>query len=390
MIPTSEPYGVYVHVPFCRMLCTYCDFVKYRGLEAWYTRYMGALLREAETWRGKLADRRGISLFFGGGTPSVLGPSALGTLRERMVEIFGLDQHAEYCLEANPEDVDSAFAGGVADAGFTRVSVGLQTFDDALLRRLGRLHSGEQAEMAVRRLLAAGLPSVSGDLIYGLPGQSAASWQATLDRALALRVPHLSCYGLTVEPATPLGRQVARRRITVPDDDAAADMYETTCGRLAAAGYRHYEVSNWSLPGHESRHNGLYWQGNDYIGLGAGAVGYLERKRWWNRRQVAAYCTAMEGGDPASTEVEVLTPAQRAEELLLLALRTEAGLDLAHFRREVGVELTVIADAALADAQEAGLVVRDAGRLRVPQSRWGVLHSVVARLLAGMDLRTAA
>lgn len=384
---SAADYGVYVHVPFCRMLCTYCDFVKYRGMEAWYARYAAALRKEAATWRAPMAGRPGVSLFFGGGTPSVLGVPQLGALRDQLAGAFALDEHAEYCLEANPEDVDAAFAHGIVTAGFNRVSVGLQTFDDALLRRLGRLHSAAQAEAAIRLLLAAGTPSVSGDLIFGLPGQDLAAWQATLERAIGLGLHHVSCYALTVEPATPLGRQIGTRRITIPNDDAAADMYEYAGERLAAAGYRHDEVSNWSLPGHASRHNGLYWQGNDYLGLGAGAVGCLNGRRWWNERRVEAYCLAVEAGRSAVKEEEWLTPTQRAEELLLLGLRTAAGMDMERFRTAVGVALPALAGEALVEAQANGLVEIEAGRLRVPEARWGVLHSIVARLLAGMDFR---
>jgi oxygen-independent coproporphyrinogen-3 oxidase len=386
-VRTAPAYGVYVHVPFCRMLCTYCDFVKYRGLEAWYARYAAALVQEAATWRARVAGRPGVSLFFGGGTPSVLGVPQLGMLREQLAGAFGLDERAEYCLEANPEDVDAGFADGIVAAGFSRVSVGLQTFDDALLRRLGRLHSAEQAEAAIRLLLAAGMHSVSGDLIFGLPGQDLPDWQATLERAVDLGLHHVSCYALTVEPATPLGRQIGKRRITIPNDDDAADMYEYAGERLAAAGYRHDEVSNWSRPGHASRHNNLYWQGNDYVGLGAGAVGCLAGRRWWNQRQVEAYCVAVEAGRSAVKEEELLTPTQRAEELLLLGLRTATGLDLEHFRTAVGISLPALAGEALAEAQASSLVEIDARRLRVPERRWGVLHSIVARLLAGMDFR---
>ena len=390
MIPAESDFGVYVHVPFCRMLCTYCDFVKYRGMDEWYARYATVLLREASTWQGQLRGRRGISLFFGGGTPSVLGIPALRTLRQHLAALFELDDHADYCLEANPEDVDAAFAAGLAEAGFSRVSVGLQTFDDALLRRLGRLHTGSQGLAAVRLLLETGIASVSGDLIFGLPGQSPANWCDTLERAIDLGLHHLSCYALTVEPTTPMGRQVGRRRLTLPDDDAAADMYDEAVERLASAGYRHYEVSNWSRPGHASRHNSLYWHGNDYVGLGAGAVGCLARRRWWNQRRVEAYCAAVETSGAAVAEEELLTPLQRAEELLLLGLRTDTGLSLNQFRRVIGIGLEHLAGAALAEALADGLVIFDDNFLRVPEQHWGVLHSIIARLLAGMDIRLAA
>lgn len=389
MTAAGSPFGVYVHIPFCRMLCTYCDFVKYRGMEAWHDRYVDALLREAATWADQVHSQPGCSLFFGGGTPSVLGGAQLARLRAHLAARFALDKRVDYCLEANPEDIDAAFATGIVAAGFNRLSVGVQTFDDALLRRLGRLHTGAQAEAAIRLLQDAGVDSVSADLIFGLPGQTLSAWRETLERALDLGVPHLSCYALTVEPATPLGRQIGKHRITIPDDDAAADMYDHARARLAAAGYRHYEVSNWSRPGHESRHNRLYWHGDDYVGLGAGAVGCLAGRRWWNQRQVERYCVAVEQDRSAVAEEERLTPVQRAEELLLLGLRTDSGVDLERFRAIAGASLAVVAGAALTEALADGLVLVDAGRLRAPEARWGVLHSIVARLLAGMVFRTA-
>ncbi|HEY8742485.1 MAG TPA: radical SAM family heme chaperone HemW [Chloroflexota bacterium] len=390
MIRGDSDFGIYVHVPFCRMLCTYCDFVKYRGMEDWYTRYAAALLREGRTWQDQMRGRRGVSLFFGGGTPSVLGITALRTLRDQLAAVFELDVGAEYCLETNPEDVDATFAAGLSEAGFSRVSVGLQAFDDALLRRLGRLHTGSQGQTAVRLLIGAGINSISGDLIFGLPGQSLAAWCDTLERAIDLGLHHLSCYALTVEPATPLGRQVGRRRLTLPNDDAAADMYDHAIERLASAGYRHYEVSNWSRPGHFSRHNSLYWHGNDYVGLGAGAVGYRTPRRWWNQRRVEGYCAAVEAGGSAVAEEELLTLIQRAEELLLLGLRTDTGLPLDQFHRAIGIPLAQLAGAALEEALADALVILDGNCLRVPEQRWGVLHSVVARLLAGMDVSLVA
>lgn len=380
----ERPFGVYVHIPFCRMLCTYCDFVKYRGMEAWFDRYTDAVLREAEGWAEQTAGGRAVSLFLGGGTPSTLGLGRLRALRERLSQAFHMATDAEFCLEANPEDVTAEFTNGLAAAGYRRVSVGIQTFDDALLHRLGRLHTGEQAEQAIRSLQAAGIPSVSADLIFGLPGQSLAAWQTTLERALELGLHHLSCYALTIEPSTPLGRQVTGKRVTVPDDDAAADMYDLACARLAAAGYRHYEVSNWARPGHEARHNQGYWRGDDYVGLGAGAVGCIGGRRWRNAAGVDRYCASVGASGFAITEEETLSSAERLTELVLLALRTVEGLDLQRFAQQTGRALLERPGEGLRRALADGFVSVAGARLRVPEQRWGVLHSITAQILADL------
>jgi len=384
---TSDPWGVYVHVPFCRMLCTYCDFVKYRGLDEWYDQYVAAVLGEAEHWRSQCPPGQPVSLYLGGGTPSALGGERLAQLAGGLDERLGLGEAAERCLEVNPEDVDAALAAALLQAGFTRVSVGIQTFDNALLRKLGRLHTGDDAARAVRLLLDAGLPSVSGDLIYGLPRQSLDDWRATLERALTLGLHHLSCYALTIEPATPLGRQAARRRVTIPDDDTAADMYDFACARLRDAGYLHYEVSNWAPPGHQSRHNNLYWQGHDYLGLGAGAVGCIAGRRWWNERRVERYCERINSQGGAIADHEQLDAVTRARELLLLTLRTAEGLDLDRFATETGVALEERAAPFLDEWQRQGLIQLEGRRLRVPERRWGVLHSIVSELLVVLPER---
>ena len=385
MQPSADAlYGVYVHIPFCRMLCTYCDFVKYKGLDAWYDRYVAAVLSEAGRWQGDLPPGPPASLFLGGGTPSALGPERLRRLIEGLCSRLLIAADAEVCVELNPEDVDERLVQTLLEAGCNRLSLGIQAFDDALLRRLGRLHSGAQAEQAVRTLLASGVASVSADLMCGLPGQSADGWRADLARAIELGLPHLSCYALTLEPATPLARQVRRGRLSVPDDDAAAAMYDDACVTLRDAGYRHYEVSNWALPGHESLHNQLYWQGRDYLGLGAGAVGCVAGRRWWNERQVERYCARIEAGDRAIQDEERLSTAERARELVLLSLRTSDGLDLARFAAEAGYALEGATASVMERLREAGMLRIEDGRLSVPECRWAVLHGIVTEIIAGM------
>jgi coproporphyrinogen III oxidase-like Fe-S oxidoreductase len=248
--PLVDPawFGVYVHVPFCLSRCHYCDFVTYTGMEGLRRPYAAALLEEAGLAVAALGPEPPVvtSVFVGGGTPTLLPPGDLARVLGRLRELLAFAPDAEVTVEANPETVDAAMADGLAGAGVTRVSVGAQSFDDRVLAALGRTHVAGRVAAAVATLRAAGVPALNLDLIYGGPGEDAASWSATLDAAVALGPEHLSAYALTVEPATRFGRLVAAGRMAEPDEDDLADRYDTACTALAGAGYRHYEVSNWA------------------------------------------------------------------------------------------------------------------------------------------------
>lgn len=389
--PTSLPEqslpecGAYVHIPFCRMLCTYCDFVKYRGLESIYDRYLADLQREAEHSRAhRLAGSGCATLFFGGGTPSALGVERLVAIQHRLRAILDVPASGELCAELNPEDVDESVAEGLWDGGFNRLSLGIQTFDDAILRRLGRLHTGATAEAAARSLRRSGRGTVSADLMYGLPAQTLSQWGDTVKRALGLGLQHLSCYALTLETGTPLGRQVKRGRVRVADDDTAADMYDEVMRLLSDAGYRHYEVSNWALPGHESQHNLIYWRSQAYLGLGAGAVGCIGGTRWQNERRVERYCDQVEATGLAVASSETLTMRERLNELILLALRTAEGLDLGRVAQQCGEQSRIAMQPLLTEWTERGVIqtMENGSRVRVAERYWGILHSIVSELLA--------
>jgi len=251
--PLVDPgsFGVYVHVPFCLTRCHYCDFVTYTGMEGLRRPYATALLEEAAMAAAALgpAPPAVTSVFVGGGTPTLLPPGDLARLLARLAELLPFAPGAEVTVEANPETVDAAMADGLAGAGVTRVSMGAQSFDDRVLAALGRVHDAARVGAAVATLRAAGVPAINLDLIYGGPGEDAASWSATLAAAVALGPEHLSAYALTIEPATKFGRLVAAGQLAEPGEDDLADRYDTTCATLAAAGYRHYEVSNWATNG---------------------------------------------------------------------------------------------------------------------------------------------
>ena len=329
--PLVDPgwFGVYVHVPFCLTRCHYCDFVTYTGMEGLRRPYAAAVVEEAALAVAALGPEPPpvTSVFVGGGTPTLLPADDLARVLGRLRALLAFAPGAEVTVEANPETVDAAMAAGLARAGVTRVSMGAQSFDERVLATLGRVHDAARVEAAVATLRAAGVPALNLDLIYGGPGEDDRSWAATLEAAVALEPEHLSAYALTIEPATKFGRLVAAGRMAEPDEDDLADRYQTACAVLAAAGYGHYEVSNWARPTHASRHNLTYWRRGRYLGLGAGAHEFDGTTRRWNLAGVPAYLAAVEAGRRPTDGQERLDADQARFEALALRLRTVDGLD---------------------------------------------------------------
>jgi putative oxygen-independent coproporphyrinogen III oxidase len=382
--PGTGLFGVYVHVPFCLARCHYCDFVTYTGMEGLRRPYGAALLREAELAVAALGpDRPTVtSVFVGGGTPTLLPATDLGRLLEHLRNLLPFAPDAEVTVEANPETVDQPMADGLAAAGVTRVSMGAQSFDDRVLAALGRTHDAGRVGQAVAALRAAGLDELNLDLIYGCPGEDAGSWSATMEAALALAPAHLSAYALTIERATKFGRMVAAGAMAEPDPDLLADRYEAACARFAA-GYSHYEVSNWArgpagvsgLPVHASRHNLTYWRRGPYLGLGAGAHEFTASERRWNGPGVPEYLAAIQQNKRPTAGTERLDAATTAFETLALRLRTADGLapQEAH---ALGIDPT---GPAATDLRTAGLLTK--GPRLALTDRGMFLHGeVVSRL----------
>jgi putative oxygen-independent coproporphyrinogen III oxidase len=364
--------GLYVHVPFCLTRCGYCDFNAHAGMDHLAGRYARALQLEADLVGPAWADIPIDTVFFGGGTPTLLAPprlvGVLGHLRQR----FAIAPVSEVTVEANPDTVDEGSLSQIRAGGFTRLSMGVQSFDPAVLDALERLHAPESSRRAFAAARRAGFDNVNLDLIFGAHGETPASWRRTLEAAIALGPEHLSCYALTVEPATPLGRRVRAGLVPAPDPDGQADMFELACGLLADAGYVHYEISNWARPGFEGRHNLGYWRRRPYAALGAGAHGYRDGRRWWNLRPPVAYLDAVESGTlPVGGDEHVDGRSARLEEVFL-ALRTPEG-----------IPLDGVAGAGRAsDLIEAGLLGRRDGRL-VLTERGMFLANEIALALAG-------
>jgi oxygen-independent coproporphyrinogen-3 oxidase len=363
--------GLYVHVPFCLTRCGYCDFNAYAGLGHLSARYVAALRREADLAAPAWEGERFASVFFGGGTPTTLEPGALLGVLAHLRARFAVAPGAEVTVEANPDTVDARSLARLRAGGVTRLSLGAQSFDPAVLAALERVHGPGSVRRAFAAARAAGFGNVNLDLIYGAPGETLASWRRTLEEAIALGPEHVSAYALTVEPTTPLGRKVAAGLVPVPDPDLQADMYELACELLRGSGYLHYEVSNWARPGFECLHNLGYWERRPYLGLGAGAHSARGDRRWWNLRPPLAYLRAVEAGRLPVGGGERLGPGAVRFEETFLRLRTFRGLPAAEVRAEAAEELI-----------DRGLLVRSDGRV-VPTERGALLLNELVLALAG-------
>ncbi|SRR5579884_3098306 len=381
--PAAAPdtVGVYLHVPFCARLCPYCDFdTQDRDLHL-IAPYATSLVREVA-----LAPAAAVhSLFFGGGTPSVLRPEQLGEVLRACAERFELRPDCEITVECNPNNVREARLAGYRAAGVNRVSLGVQAMDDAALRLIGRQHTAARVEAAVAAARAAGIDNLSVDLMYGLPGQSLAAWEQTLAAALALAPEHLSCYLLTLEDWTPMGRQVADGTLTLPDEEEVAAQYAVVGERLAAAGYEQYEISNWARPGRASRHNLGYWRSEPYLGLGAGAVSTLGGVRRKNTPNVGEHLAAVRAGRRVYAEVEPLDAATARREALMLGLRLRGGVDAAAYEARFGEPLAAACGPGLEELVEGGFLEWQGDRLRLTDRALLVSNEVLLRLLPAVE-----
>ncbi|WP_104196349.1 radical SAM family heme chaperone HemW [Cryobacterium sp. M15] len=349
----ERDFGVYLHVPFCRVRCGYCDFNTYTATELRGVKqsdYASQAVLEVDA-AARILTASGVparevaTVFFGGGTPTLLPVTDLTRMLAAVREQWGLADGAEVTTEANPDSVDAAYLGALADAGFTRVSFGMQSAVPHVLATLERTHDPERVPLVVEWARAAGL-DVSLDLIYGTPGESLANWRTSLEQALSLHPDHLSAYSLIVEDGTKLARQIRRGEIAPTDDDQQADFYELADELLAAAGYDWYEVSNWATSdAHRSRHNLAYWTGQDWWGVGPGAHSHVGGVRWWNVKHPAAYSERMLGGLSPAAGRETLDAPTRELERILLQSRIRTGIPVASLSAAGRVEVAgLIAD----------------------------------------------
>ncbi|MDQ3856411.1 MAG: radical SAM family heme chaperone HemW [Chloroflexota bacterium] len=377
--PVDSPHaGLYVHIPFCRTKCSYCDFNCYAGQNHLIPAYVEALRAELRLyaelgWRAR-------TLYFGGGTPSLLQPAQVAAVVRTARSELRLGS-TEVTLEANPGTVDAGYFSALLETGVNRVSVGVQSFRDSDLKPLARHHTAQEAREAFLAAREVGVPSLSLDLIYGLPRQTLAAWEHNVWEALALEPEHISLYALQIEEGTPLARQVAQGRVEPVDDDLMADMYERAHELISAAGLRRYELSSWVLPGRESQHNRIYWRNEQYIGAGAGAHGYLSGIRYSNERLPSRYIECLRTGSSSEVEREEIGPELERAETVILGLRLEEGVSDGEFRERYGRSLDSVFGSALDEMLEYGLLTRADGRIQLTDRGRLLSNEVFQRLL---------
>ena len=377
--------GLYVHWPFCRAICPYCDFNVERARYVDQARWRCALLAAIDDAAARTPGRRVDSLFFGGGTPSLMSASTVAAVVDRVADRFGFDDEPEITLEANPNSAEARAFAALRAAGVTRLSLGVQALDDAALKWLGRDHTAAEARRALATARAL-FPRVSFDLIYARPGQTAMAWRAELGQAVELAAGHISLYQLTIEAGTAFGRAQARGRLVIPEADDAAGLYEIAQEVCGAGGLRGYEVSNHAAPGHESQHNLRYWRYQEYLGIGPGAHGRLveDGKRWAEEqvRAPAAWLSAVETAGHGRARREALSAADQATEMLMMGLRLSEGISLVDFRAVTGGDLNAFVSVPqLAALETAALLTHEGGRLRATSRGRAVLDRVLGALL---------
>jgi oxygen-independent coproporphyrinogen-3 oxidase len=380
----ADAFGVYIHWPFCLSKCPYCDFnshVRQAGIDE--PRYVKAFAAEIAATAARVPDRTVSTIFFGGGTPSLMRPETVGAILETIGRHWTVAPDAEITLEANPTSVEASRFRGFRAAGVNRVSLGVQSLDDAVLKQLGRLHTAREALDAVA-VARENFSRFSFDLIYARPGQSVAAWRAELDQALAEAGEHLSLYQLTIEPDTPFAALHAGGKLVLPDDDLGRDLYDLTLDQCAAAGLPAYEVSNHARPGAECRHNLVYWRYGEYAGIGPGAHGRLmvdgTRRATATEKRPESWLMRVESLGHGVTVDDALSRDEQADEFLLMGLRLAEGIDPGRYAALAGRPLDLERVAALTGH---GFVETTAdGRLRVTRSGFPVLDAVVADLAA--------
>lgn len=369
-------HTLYIHLPFCRTRCPYCAFSSITGGEALFDEYADTLIAERERRAEGVFGGTPETIYIGGGTPSLFPHRLIGSL----FAPYSPGSVHEITVEANPESLAPAWLEGVLAAGVNRLSLGVQAFDDALLAMLGRIHTSAQAVSAIRLARDVGVPMVSLDLMFGIPGQTVETWRRTLETALALEPDHISAYSLNVEEDTSFFEQLHDGKLDLPDHERTSDMYRLLVELLAEGGYARYEISNFARPGAPCRHNQAYWDFTPYLGIGASAHSFDGAVRRWNVEYPRAYCEAVRSGTDPVAGIEVVGRHERLAETVMLSLRTDRGLDTASLGELAGV-LPGTFDAGLDAMTAAGYLDRDGWTIRLSDAGAMIADELIAELL---------
>lgn len=381
----GKKLGIYIHIPFCRSKCAYCDFYSLANREDQMDRYLSALTTHLKETAPQAKSRIVDTVYIGGGTPSILGAKRIAALLGTVKGNYHLSRDCEITMEANPDSVDLALLKRIRRAGVNRLSLGVQSANDAELRTIGRPHGFAQAVEAVSLARKAGMGNLSLDLIFGLPGQTMADWQHSVEEMLKLEPDHLSCYGLQIEKGTPLYDR--REDYTFAGDDDQADMYLWMVQRLKQAGYDQYEISNFAKPGSRSRHNLRYWRLEEYIGFGPGAHSDFGGRRYSFVRDLNAYLKGVEEGGPIVDDDQVIPPEERLNEYLMLSLRTVEGIDGDWYSRRFHMNFHPLEQLLRGYAQR-GLAAEENGRWHFTPEGFLLSNSLIVELLEAQEHNT--
>lgn len=358
--------GMYIHIPFCHQICFYCDFNKVFFKDQPVDAYIESIGQELALWKQQGAlDVPLETVFLGGGTPTALTPDQLKRLLELIHQYVPMSEDVEWSSEANPDELTREKMEVLYKGGVNRLSMGVQTFDQDLLKRLGRTHANDDVLRAVETAREVGFSNISFDLMYGLPGQTMAQWDETLERAFAFGMPHFSAYSLIIEPKTVFYNLMVKGKLNTVTEDLEGDMYERLMDEMEKHGLHQYEISNFAQPGHESRHNLLYWDNEEYIGVGAGAHGYVDGVRYSNHGPLKKYMEPLEVGERPVLDATTVTVKAQMEEEMFLGLRKTAGVELARFEEKFGAALEQVYGEILQNEQAKGNLVIEQGRVKL-------------------------
>jgi oxygen-independent coproporphyrinogen III oxidase len=385
ILPETIVSGLYVHIPFCFHKCHYCDFYSItRQTPGRMAGFVDRVMREADFWINGRQAVRPRTVFFGGGTPTLLPVAEMRRLIEGLRARFEFDDLREWTVEANPATVTREYADALAELGINRISMGAQSFNPAELAILERHHDPDDVPRSLEIIRSAGIERMNIDLIYGIPGQDMKSWLASLECAMALGTEHLSCYGLTYEPNTPMAVRKRLGLLTAMEPELEIEMMRETRARLEAVGMPAYEISNYARPGGECRHNLLYWHGGDYIGLGPAAASHMRGTRWRNRPHLGEWENAISKDQLPAIECETLTPNQRAGELAMLMLRLSTGIECAEFADRIGLDAEEIFAGVIDRLLPLGLLEVTETSIRLSERALPVADSVAAEFLTAL------
>jgi oxygen-independent coproporphyrinogen-3 oxidase len=377
----GQDIALYIHFPFCRRRCSYCSFASYQGREADIPEYVKALNKELTM---RAAGQRVRSIYFGGGTPSLLSPEQIRELLSTIHSHFTVNVAAEVTLEANPGTVDRQYLTTIQAVGIKRLSLGVQSLNDDELTLLGRIHTASEAREAVRLARNSGFTNLSLDLIYGLPNQTLAGWRKTLDEVVDLSPEHISLYPLTLEDSVPMRLAIERGKIPQIDPDLTADQYELAQDRLQEHGYNHYEISNWAKEGYECRHNLVYWHNLPYLGVGVAAHSYIDGRRLANTADLDRYLNAFSGNLPPVRELdEEIGPELKLSETVILGLRLSEGIGLEDIERKFGIDLLRHYHQQINETAKLGLLEYSGQHIRLTRRGRLLGNEVFWRFLPG-------